>query len=379
VREKTDLLTGTVGIDNIQPQGASQPVGSFKLTLPEQDGAATFRLCLSLVDNDDAQITSNEWTVYGYPRAATVDFPGCATDVERVQRVFPELKRIGDTGVRAVVVSELTDDVLRFLENGGRVVLLSLGELPEKRERYNELFRGVPWHNGSDGNEGTIIYDHPVMNAFPHDGWCAAQFADLIFGSYPLHLDPVTDPPLKPIIRCLDHYKAGRHKAYLYELQVGKGRLIATTLLVEEMLATHPEAQFLLRQILRYASGNSLAHASTVSVEHLHSLLPERNENRVVDALANTSCPGPDVSLKDDYLPPFRAAWRARIHLGWETTTSVELRFVPGPVPDWDGSVLERCVGRWSRLEYHVEKIGDLTWRLRFRPINVRKSNSGRN
>lgn len=288
LRDSFPVERGVIGIDRLEPRGTAQSMGAVTLALPQpkkqapgKSGAA-FEFLLELADGNGAIVSTNQWTFYGYPRDRTFNPALCAAKSGRVRQVFPELAAPGAPGVKAMVVSELDEDTLGFLERGGRVILLSLGELPERRKRYCELFRGVPWHNGSDGNEGTIIYDHPIMKKFPHAGWCALQFGDLIFGSHPLLLDPVASPPPKPVIRCIDHYLGGRHKAYLYEIQVGQGRLIVTSLLVEEMLATHPEAQFLLAQIIEYACADSLASAAEVDIVHLRSLIRDRSEENVV-------------------------------------------------------------------------------------------------
>jgi hypothetical protein len=64
-------------------------------------------------------------------------------------------------------------------------------------------------------------------------------------------------------------------KAYLFEIGVGRGALLATSLRLATTYDSHPEARYLMECLLSYATGDSFAPKLRISQEEFKSwLLP---------------------------------------------------------------------------------------------------------
>ena len=167
-----------------------------------------------------------------------------------------------------MVTDTVSEELQQFMRRGGRVLLLAPPEsrgydLP--RGQGPTRYRTVPYNLGTFGNMGTVIHDHPVMKSFPHEGWCDFVFEPLIQGSAPFSLEAFQGKHIKPIIRSIGHVRTMEDKAYLFEVNVGKGRLLACSLKLLDKLGRYPAADYLLAELIRYLSGKQLAPALAVS------------------------------------------------------------------------------------------------------------------
>ncbi len=161
-------------------------------------------------------------------------------------------------GVR--LTERLDDDTLQRLADGGRVLYLApVNAGPAgtgwPRGGGAPLYRTIPYNQGTDGNMGTLIRDHPALGGFPHQGWCDFCFVPLIQGAQPLALAPFGPGRVQPIIRSIGHMRTLADKAYLFEAAVGRGRLLACSLRLREYLDRSPTARYLLRHMLEYLGG----------------------------------------------------------------------------------------------------------------------------
>ncbi|HET6452809.1 MAG TPA: glycoside hydrolase family 2 TIM barrel-domain containing protein [Armatimonadota bacterium] len=178
--------------------------------------------------------------------------------------VFPQVKTVSPEGL--LVVRKWNNDALDHLNRGGRVILLSAdGVFPT----VPSVFKPCWWLGDpqGDSNVGTDIADHPAMKGFPHEGWCDLQFVNLLNGSKAVLLD---DLPVKiePIVRCLDVHTTLRNKAYLFEANVGKGRLLVSSM---NLSTNDPAAEYLLDQLIRYANSSDFNPRVTLPAEYLQS------------------------------------------------------------------------------------------------------------
>jgi len=193
-----------------------------------------------------------------------------------------------DASPDALLISPLiTDAVADFLVRGGRVWLMptyyvnsnpGLPMLPSS-------FGPMPSFAGSVGGCGTIIGSHPVLEGFPHEGWCDFQFFDLVGGERiphvcaPFHLTtpnvfdlgkwPVT---IEPIVRSIPNWKSCTNRAYLFEAGVGKGRLLASSMRIFETVFTNPESAWLLDAILRYVTSDHFTPSAWIAAEQFENI-----------------------------------------------------------------------------------------------------------
>ena len=154
---------------------------------------------------------------------------------------------------------------MSFAEKGGRVLLLSRADRTKLPERtcaednpnvpyplyFAPTFWGAPDAPGG-GNLGTVIANHPALGSFPHEGFCDLQFLSLLQGVGRADLDALP-AKVEPIIRSITDWRIGANAAYLYEVKIGSGGMLVTTLNFEQALADkRPEAEWLLQELLDY-------------------------------------------------------------------------------------------------------------------------------
>jgi hypothetical protein len=73
-----------------------------------------------------------------------------------------------------------------------------------------------------------------------------------------------------PIIRSITDWRVGANAAYLYEVRVGKGGFLITTLNFEQALAEkRPEAEWLLQELLAYCATDKFRPRAELPVEFL--------------------------------------------------------------------------------------------------------------
>jgi hypothetical protein len=77
----------------------------------------------------------------------------------------------------------------------------------------------------SSGNLATIIYDHPLMRSFPHDGYCDWQFYSLLERGSAVNFNGL-NVPFDPIIEIVSSFKSIVKQASLFEWRVGEGKLL---------------------------------------------------------------------------------------------------------------------------------------------------------
>ncbi|MHB9106846.1 MAG: sugar-binding domain-containing protein [Armatimonadota bacterium] len=180
-------------------------------------------------------------------------------------------------GTRVFVTHRLTDagggvidNLLTFIREGGRVLLLSSGTL---KEAESCLYRTVPFNTGTHGNMGTVVHPHPALGDFPHEGWCDLPFIPLIEGAYPMRLDPFRPARIDPIIRSNGHLVSMEDKAYLFEVGLGDGVLLACSLNLLPAAHTDPAARHLLRCLLAYLADGNPAPEVTITEEQLRAAI----------------------------------------------------------------------------------------------------------
>jgi hypothetical protein len=201
--------------------------------------------------------------------------------------------------------------MLAYLENGGRIFLLSEGLFEELETEFRACYI-----NFAGNNSGTVIRQHPALDAFPHEGFCDLQFyrmlkiheggvvrdaKTIILEDFPVTVDP--------IIRSIDRYQYMRDKAYLFEVSVGQGKLLVSTLSFfsranlsspakpavpqdfEKADFSGPECLFLFDKLVRYALSEDFRPTARISAAVLTKLMqPNTRHHKSDDALDCSYC-----------------------------------------------------------------------------------------
>ncbi len=227
------------------------------------------RLTLSVALDDNAGRAENSWDLWVFPEPAAMDPRVEFRGVDAITNLYPAVARAPDAPPRdqaeLLVTRELTPDALERLERGRRVLLLD----PEPvfaTEKTN--FRLSSWDGG--GPSGTLVDQrHPALPAMQTDGWCDLQFYDLIQGSKSVLLDGL---PVKvaPLVRCIDRPTRLANRAYLFEANIGRGKLLVSGFNFARGLAkSDPCAVYFLDQLVQYGLRAEFAPSVSLPVEAL--------------------------------------------------------------------------------------------------------------
>jgi hypothetical protein len=260
------------------------------IPMPIVKKATAAKLAMTVQGPDG--LIANDWDIWLFPKdqpklpagqiAYHGDKGGRAARVAQAFSAMVKFERTADV----VVTDEIDADMERFLEGGGRAILLG------PANRYNSTTRHTPpseagnrytaatvrtrfqsrWPHTAGGNDinATIIHDHPLFKNFPHGGYCDYQFYHLIGpngGGLACNL-PKT---LAPIIEV---FSLRSRAGYMFELAMGKGKLLVTSLDFANTVGQFPESEHLFRLMLDYVAGGDFAPKASLTGEEARKMQP---------------------------------------------------------------------------------------------------------
>jgi len=234
--------------------GGPQELMPISFTMPRRPNAEKLTLEAELTDQNGT--VANNWNLWLFPQQFLPAGRLCVTGDGWIRKLYPWADTAGQNLNPAdcdlLVTNRLDGDMLSYLRAGGRILLLN----PDKVfPSVSVRFRPSGWDPGAvESHLGSIInQQHPAMYNMPNEGWCDLQFHQLIQGGKTVLLDELAIK-VKPIVRCIDMPQRFLDKAYLFEVAVGKGRLLVSgfnfTAAIE---GDDPAGNYFLDQLVRYA------------------------------------------------------------------------------------------------------------------------------
>jgi hypothetical protein len=115
------------------------------------------------------------------------------------------------------------------------------------------------------GNMATVIAKHPLLRDVPHDGFCDWQFFEMMEGGHAVVFDR-PDVPFDPIVEVVSSFKRVVRQAALFELQVGRGKLLACTF---KLSPDDPSGTWLLNRMRAYVASPAFAPRCSITPETL--------------------------------------------------------------------------------------------------------------
>ncbi len=235
------------------PGGAPRAIGRLTFAAPAEAPAA-LRLDVSLQAESAAPIR-NAWPLWVFPAVEVwpeglglLDPAGTLFGLDDLRNASAEV--IGEiSGVEVLITNTLDGAVRAYLSGGGKVLLIQSG--PRPLPALGQPF----WREAIK-----LVGDHPIMNALSHEGVVDLQFyglaTDWAFDTSRLEEALPEATGVRALLRRLDA-RQFRLTDYLLDMQVGRGRLIATTLRFAGGQGDQPPSlrgqlagRWLLRQLL---------------------------------------------------------------------------------------------------------------------------------
>jgi hypothetical protein len=210
----------------------------------------------------------NEWDFWAFPKLPSrKDGETEALTSQIMTENFKSVQYSTDLHVTRT----LNTKVITALQKGGRVLLLGSEPLPSLKTSFQPATSGRAL-----GNLATVIFDHPLMNSFPHDGFCEWQFYGLLEGGSAILFD---DPsiPFSPVLEVVSSFKLIRKQAAIFEMKIGEGSLLVCSLLLEP---SNPAAVHLLKRLLAYATSGSFVPEDEISYRDLERWLASGGKSR---------------------------------------------------------------------------------------------------
>jgi hypothetical protein len=175
-------------------------------------------------------------------------------------------------------------------------------ELDEKLTNWLTICSNNPKR---EGNSGTVVYPHPALGDFPHEGFCDLQFWPMIYRAKSLRL---ADFPAgtEPAIRTIDNFSRGRSKGYTAELRVGEGRLFISTLNLTQSYSWSPATRYMFDCLLEYTAGDGFQPSTRTTPAESRAM---------ITAFAEEQKKNPPAPL-NEMAARYDTAWRQRLQPG---------------------------------------------------------------
>lgn len=178
------------------------------------------------------------------------------------------------------VVSKLNEGVIKYLENGGKVLLnITKGDIKADKGGdigigFSSIFWNTSWTKEQKPHTLGILCNpnHPALANFPteyHSNW---QWWDAMSNSNVIILDNFS-PKLTPIVRVVDDWFKNRKTALLFEAKVGNGSLLMSGIDLHTDLENRLEAQQLLYSLKKYMESNQFNPKEILDISEIKSLL----------------------------------------------------------------------------------------------------------
>lgn len=236
-----ERIVYNINLENLEAaNGELTHLYNLSYNLPKTETPQKLKLYAVFESRD--VFCENEWELYLFPKANA-----CQCSKARIMYKFSK------------------EELMDLLKKGESVVLLSADGLKTLPTTYKIALAGR-----TSGNLATVIYDHPIVNDIPNDGFCGWQFAPLIENGSAVCFDDGI--PFDPIIEIVSSYKNIVRQSALFEYKALNGKLLVCTLNLKENDSC---ACYLKYKLLKYAGGEAFAPKQTLSEKQLLAIFGE--------------------------------------------------------------------------------------------------------
>lgn len=257
LQDNNDIELAAGEISNIElVVGEAKEVGIAEVLLPKVE-VPTKLLFMVKLHHGNEEIT-NDWPFWVFPKEKLKPYLSQITVndplhlLSGLETKYPELSNnlvlnYKNEATKVIVTSLLQPQHYEFIEKGGKVFYIQRdeGEFPIQKLPF--------WRESIQ-----LFHSHSIMNQFPHENHTGLVFYGL---ATDINFDITKLPDHIPIMDRLDA-RTFDLTNYIFERQIGKGRLIATTLRFEGGVGAQPSGihlnpagLYLFETILHYLTG----------------------------------------------------------------------------------------------------------------------------
>ena len=263
---------------------------SLEISLPELKKAEKLTLSCK-INFEDASICENSWELWVFPKLD--------------EEIAAELKMDGDyikasnTGDNLIITDRLNDELFEDLEKGKNVMLIYrtnwTRHLLDKKQAAPQYafravwdrYKGVIWDRGTI-NGGKDNKELLMKYGFVTDGQLNFMYYDLINDSDKINLDELQNNT-ESIVGCFDkssrdrfdatkfrlpelmYDRTMRHFSYVFEMKVGKGKLLVCGFNLTKMES--PAVRAMLHTLVNYCKSEDFNPEKGMETEEFKTYL----------------------------------------------------------------------------------------------------------
>ena len=254
-KEDGTVLKSGVVSDNDIPVGNCNESGTVFLDLSEFKIAMKFNLEIAIEGTEFA----NNWDFWVYPAPNQ------------------------EINIAGIYVSGTLDaKAINILNSGGKVLLLAAGNIQYGKDvvqYYSPVFWNTSWFKMRPPHTTGVLIEntHPVFSDFVTDSWGNMQWWELTNRAQTMLL---TDFPkgFKPIVQPIDTWFLNRKLGMLFEVNVGKGKLMMTSIDLKKDLDKRPVAAQLYASIINYMKSDKFSPTTSVNLSTIKDLYDKTAE-----------------------------------------------------------------------------------------------------
>jgi hypothetical protein len=230
------------------PIGNLNMIGNIDIALGAVDKAKRLNLEVSI----DGTEAINDWNFWVYPA-----------------EVSEEMGDIYKT-------DELDAEAIATLRKGGKVLIAAAGKISYGKEvvqQFTPVFWNTSWFKMRPPHTTGILVNpsHPLFREFPTDYHSDLQWWELLNRAQVMQF---TDFPadFQPTVQSIDTWFVSRKIGMLFEANVCGGKLMMTTMDIDNNLDNRIVARQMRKAIVDYMNSDSFRPESTVEPEQVSDL-----------------------------------------------------------------------------------------------------------
>ncbi|MBO9660774.1 MAG: glycoside hydrolase family 2, partial [Chitinophagaceae bacterium] len=172
-----------------------------------------------------------------------------------------------------IVVTDVYQEAMTALSAGKNVLLSPRTDTLKGIEgRFVPVFWSPVHFPDQPGTMGQLIKSaHRAFQYFPTDEHTDWQWWDLVKNSRTLAIDDLQESAI--LVRVIDNFVTNGNLTNLFEVQVGKGKLLFSSIDLISNLDSRPQARQLRYSLLQYMQGNDFKPANNVPEEWVRKLI----------------------------------------------------------------------------------------------------------
>ena len=239
------------------PVGGNISVGKISIPLSGVKKASRYTLSVSIPGTQ----VRNHWNIWVYPAELDSD-------------VKYEKKSWMPKGI--YVTDSLDAKAIKTLNKGGKVLVCAAGKVTYGKEvvqQFTPVFWNTSWFKMRPPHTTGILVDnaHPIFDLFPTDYHSDLQWWELVNRAQVMQF---TDFPsdFQPLVQSIDTWFVSRKIGILFEANVGKGKLVMTTMDITNNLDKRIVARQMRESILTYMQSDKFAPTWTININNVSDL-----------------------------------------------------------------------------------------------------------